>query len=426
MGANPYPHLGWNPVPGIPGEVQALQKKVSTAAAALRNCHRQIEKVIGESSYWQGDAANAFRDALDGDLPKYLKDAATSLEKAAKQLHIWDGDLASNRDLAKKYDDEAREKKAAAEKAEQHYNETTKNPDLNLGDKTYPTQEEADAATRRLRAAERNVSAAVTSLNSANDSYKDVITKAKELDSRHAHQARDIAKALSDATDNLAPEEPGWLSRAVNSIWDGIKDVGQFLWDHAGTIGAIAGLLALLPTPLAPVFAGIAIAASAISMSHNLSDPKFRGALLGEGSGMDTFSAWSSVAGDAVGMIPGGKVLGAAGKEIASGLRTADEYGVAVSRMEKVTEFGKEVPHALKQAGREDSYGAWAAAAESTSGKAKLIGNLSVNGLNVGANGMSEAESAGLLPQQGAAHNTAEGTKAAATAYGIASMLQFV
>lgn len=428
MATNPYPHLGWNPVPGIPGEVQALQKKVSTAATALRNCHRQIEKVIGESSYWQGDAANAFRDALDGDLPKYLKDAATSLEKAAKLLHTWDGNLASNRDLAKKYDDEAREKKAAAQQAEQHYQETKKNPDLGLANKTFPSQEEADAATHRLRAAERNVNAAVTSLNSANDAYNDVISKAKELDSHHADQARTIAKALSDTTEDLAPEEPGWLSRAVNGIWDGIKAVGNFIWEHAGTIGAIAGLLALLPTPLAPVFAGIAIAASAISMSHNLSDPKFRAALMGKGSGMDTFSAWASVAGDFVGMVPGGKMLGMAGKEMVTGLKAADEATAAASRTARVMDAGQDFGRGFGKAFMKEgsSVDAWADAAASTSGKAKLIADLSVNGLNVGANGMSEAESAGLLPQQGASHNTAEGIKAGATAHAIAGLLGVV
>jgi uncharacterized protein YukE len=425
MATNPYPHLGWNPVPGIPGEVQSLQKKVSTAANALRNCHRQIDKVIGESSYWQGDAANAFRDALDGELPKYLKDAATSLEEAAKQLHIWEGDLSANRDLAKKYDEEVRDKKVAAQKAEHQYNEAKKNPDLRLYDRTYPSAEEAQAATDRLRAAEANLASANASLNKANESYNDVITKAKELDDHHADQARDIAKALSDATDDLAPEEPGWLSRAINGLWEGIKDVGQFIWDHAGTIGAIAGILALLPTPLAPLFAGIAIAASTVSMAHNLSDPKFRAALSGEGSGMDTFSAWASVAGDFVGMIPGGKMLGMAGKEMVLGLKAADETTVAASSAARVLDAGKDFGRGFGKAFMKEgsSVDAWAEAATSTSGKAKLIADLSVNGLNVGANGMSEAEAAGLLPQQGASHNTAEGIKAGATAHGIAAAL---
>lgn len=61
MAANPYPHIGWNPVPGIPAEVTKLQEKVGAAATALENTHRQLTKLTAESSYWQGDAAEEFR-----------------------------------------------------------------------------------------------------------------------------------------------------------------------------------------------------------------------------------------------------------------------------------------------------------------------------------------------------------------------------
>ncbi|MGW0613583.1 WXG100 family type VII secretion target [Streptomyces sp. NPDC002788] len=92
MATNPYPNLGWNPVPGIPAEVAALQQKVKAAADALDSSHRQIERLLGESAHWEGDAADAFRDALDGELPKYMKNAARSLDKAAASLEarwVW-------------------------------------------------------------------------------------------------------------------------------------------------------------------------------------------------------------------------------------------------------------------------------------------------------------------------------------------------
>ncbi|MDX6350560.1 MAG: hypothetical protein QOF84_5350, partial [Streptomyces sp.] len=147
MAVNPYPGLGWNPVPGIPEEVSALSRKVQAAATALHNSHRQIERLLGESSSWEGDAADAFRDALEGDLPLYMKNAAHSLEKAATWLGTWDQDLTSHRDLAKKYDDASREKKADADKAQQRYDDASRNPDLGLGGKEYATEAEADAAT---------------------------------------------------------------------------------------------------------------------------------------------------------------------------------------------------------------------------------------------------------------------------------------
>lgn len=76
MTANPYPNLGWNPAPGVSGEVATLLRKVKSAAAALDSSHQQIERLLGESAHWEGDAADAFRDALDGDLPKYMMNAA--------------------------------------------------------------------------------------------------------------------------------------------------------------------------------------------------------------------------------------------------------------------------------------------------------------------------------------------------------------
>jgi len=415
MAANPYPHLGWNPVPGIPHEVDTLRQKVTSAATSLRSCHNQIDKLLGESSYWEGDAAEKFRETLDGDLPTYVKNAARSLEKASAQLKRWDEELTSNRDLARKYDDEAGEKKGAANKARAGVETAEKHPDLKLGGKNYPSQEEADAATERLRAAERELASAQASLTKANESYDDVIAKAKKLDTQHETEAKAVAGKLNDATDKLAPKSG--LTKALEAIWDGIKSVGQFLLDHAGTIGAIAGLLALFPTPLTPLFAGIAIAASAASMGKNLSDPKFRDQLWGGGSGMDTFSAWASLTGDFVGMIPGGKVVATAGREAAGAIRTADEAGEAVSRAGTFTrEFGT----ALKSEASADR--AWEAAGESAKGSAKLMGSISANGLNVGANTLSSLETEGKLPDEGAGHNAAETTKAAATAHSVAEM----
>ncbi|WP_051823826.1 putative T7SS-secreted protein [Streptomyces sp. NRRL S-1448] len=423
MAVNPYPHLGWNPVPGVPGEVGALQHKVSAAATALRSCHHQIQQLIGESSYWQGDAAEAFRDALDGELPTYIKNAARSLEKAATQLKNWDEHLSSNRDLARKYDDAAAEKKEAVARAKAAHAQAAEHPDLKLAGQEFPSQAEADAATERLRAAERNFNAAATELNKANESYNDVITKAQTLETTHADQAGTVAKELDGATDKLAPKEPGWLSKAVDAIWDGIKAVGDFLYEHAGTIGAIAGLLALFPTPLSPLFAGIAVVASATSMTKNLSDPKFRDALLFKGSGMEIFSAYASMAGDTVGMIPGGSALAAAGREVAEGVGLAGRLGVGVSNAEKGAAFFREIVPAFKSNAASEVSEAWEAARATAGGSAKMMGAISAGGLNVGANVMSSMESLGVLPEEGAGHNAAESTKAAATAHDIAGLL---
>lgn len=407
MAGNPYTHLGWNPVPGLPGEVQSLKTKVSNAAKALRSSHQQIERLLGESSHWEGDAASAFRDALDGDLPEYMKNAARSLEKAATQLESWDGTLGSHRELAKKYDDEAKERKAAANTAETRHEEAGKDPDLKLGGKEYPSRTEADAATARLRAAEGRLKEAAGALTKANTAYSDVIKKAKELEGDHTTGAEKVAKQLDEADDKLAPKEPGWFSKTLDAIGEGLAAAGKFLLDHAGTIGAVAGLLALFPTPLAPVFAGIAVVASAASLSKNLASEDFRDSLTGKYGGMEAFSAWASVGGDTLGMLPGVGALSRAGSEAGLAAGIAREGGEAMSAGAKASTFASEIVPAF-------SNKALSVATDPATGAL----DYAVNGINVAANAASSLETAGVLPDDGPGHDAAEITKAVAAGKG--------
>ncbi|MFM9369454.1 hypothetical protein [Streptomyces sp. Da 82-17] len=420
MAANPYSNIGFNPVPGIPAEVSKLQEKVAAAATALENTHRQLSRLTAESSYWQGDAAEKFRENIDGDLSDYLKKAGASLRAAAHHLHKWDGQLGSNRELATKYDEAAGEKKAAADKAKSAYDQAAQNPDLRPAER-YPSQEEADAATARMRTAESELREASTALTKANDAYDELNRKIKELEAHHSDQADVIAKALSVQADK-APDKGFW-----ESVGDVLASIGTFLYEHAGTIGAIAGLLALFPTPLAPLFAGIAIVASGTSMTKNFADKNFREAFFPWGDkfgwNMDTFSAYASFGGDTLGMVPGGKALGTAAKEIGEGLRYADEVGTVVKNSEKVAEFTKETWHVLKTAPATQVDEAWDAARASAGGSAKLMADISVNGLNVAANVESSLETAGVVPKDGAAHNAAEITKAGAGAYGVPALI---
>ncbi|GAA4787346.1 putative T7SS-secreted protein [Streptomyces ziwulingensis] len=411
MAANPYPNLGWNPVPGIPAEVAALQQKVKAAASALDNSHRQIEKLLGESAHWEGDAADAFRDALDGELPKYMGNAARSLEKAAAWLDIWNGDLSSHRDLAKKYDEEAGEKKAAAEKAKRHHDDAAGHPDLQLAGRQFPSQQEADAATARLRAAERSLNAATTQVDNANQAYQDVLTKARRLENENRGKAVTVAQKLDEADDKLAPKEPGWLSRSLEAIGEALKGAGQFLLDHAGTIGAIAGLLALFPTPLAPAFAAIAIVASAAALGKNLSSGDFRDSLMGEHGWKAGLTAWGSVVGDTLGVVPGVGMLARAGSEVGLAAAVARESGEAMSLGSKVTSFAGEVKAVN-----------WNRAVD-TATSPSMVRDWALNGLNATANTVSSVETAGLLPDDGIGHDSTEATKAGVALSGAAGTL---
>ena len=408
MADNPYPSLGWNPVPGVPEQVTSLHRKVKSAADTLTNCHRQIEYLLSASSSWQGDAASAFRDTLDGDLKTAMRNAGQSLDKAAAALSTWEGELTSHRELAKKYDDAARENKADADKARTRYDQAKENPDLKLAGKEYPSQAEADAATARLRTAERELNEATTHLNNANTAYNDVISKAKELEGTHTDAAEAVARSLDEADDKLAPKEPGWFDKALSAIGEGLKAVGEFLVEHAGTIGAIAGLLALLPTPLAPVFAGIAVVASGVSMAKNLASEDFRDALAGDYGLKEGAFAWASMVGDGLGMVPGVGALARAGSEAGLAAAVAREGGEAMSLGSKLGTFGKEIVPAF-------NFKALDVATDPMTGAL----DYAVNGVNVAANMASSLETLGVLPKNGPGHDASEVTKGAAASTGL-------
>ncbi|MEW2402705.1 putative T7SS-secreted protein [Streptomyces sp. NPDC046862] len=394
----------------MPAEVSKLQQKAAAAATALENTHRQLTKLTAESSYWEGDAAEEFRKNLEGDLSKYIKKAASALRSAAGQLHKWDAQLTSNRGLAKKYDDDAAEKKAAADKAKNTYDQAAQHPDLKLANQTFPSQEEADDATARLRSAERGLNEASTALTKANNEYESLNRKIKELESEHSRDAEIIAKAL-ESTAEKAPDKGFW-----ESVGDILGSVGKFLAEHAGTIGAIAGLLALFPV-LTPIMAPIALVASAVSMGKNLSDDEFRKNLMFQGSKMEIFSAYASFAGDAVGMIPGGKALGLAAKE---GFESAADGANIASKTWAGMKGGVS---GIGRSALDEANDAWRVAGESAKGSGLLMAEISVNGLNVAANAVSSAESFGAVDEDGTEHNVAESTKAAATAHGLAGLL---
>jgi hypothetical protein len=132
---------------------------------------------------------------------------------------------------------------------------------------------------------------------------------------------------------------------------------------------------------------------------------------------METFSAYASLAGDAGGMIPGGKALGLAAKE---GFEGAADGANIVSKTWSGVKGGFS---GIGRSALDDANDAWRVAGESTKGSVLLMADIHVNGINVAANAVSSAESFGAVGKDGAEHNAAEGTKAAATAHGIAGLL---
>ncbi|WP_455360242.1 hypothetical protein [Streptomyces sp. SYSU K21746] len=307
-----YPHLGWNPAPGSATEIGALHTKLSASATSLGTAHRLIDRLLGESAYWQGEAADAFRDAIDGDLPRYLRNAHRSVSKAAKQLHAWHEDLVGYQALARKYEAQAKEHRAAVATAESTHATAATHPDL-----TAPDPSAAAAASRTLDAATASVTRARAALES-------VRKLARELEETHRAEASRIAKALNEATDRLAPREPGALSEFVDWMVEDLSDI-------LSGVSAIAGFAGLvLSAVFPPVGLALLIVATGTSLAAlvlHASDPKIRKSLTGgftKGEfGSEFWKSTVTLTGDALGAVPGVAAVAQGAKAGCAAARTA-------------------------------------------------------------------------------------------------------
>jgi hypothetical protein len=304
-----YPHLGWDPAPGSPAEIAALQKKLHASATALGTAHALVNRLLGESAHWKGEAAQAFRGALDGDLPRYLKNAHRSVSKASARLLSWHEDLVGYQATARKYETRARLSAAALRRAESHHDALAATP---------------DAPPPDLRTA----ASAVTDARSALASVRAL---ARELEATHAAEAARIAKSLNEATEKLAPREPGALDKVLG--W-----VDDHLGDTLALLSAGLGLVAILASgpfavPLLFAAAGLSLAAFA---SH-ANDPRHRAALkAGFTEGRFDGKFWSSavtLTADALGAVPGVGAVAQGAKGMAAATRAgiAAEQGAAAT-----------------------------------------------------------------------------------------------
>ncbi|WP_327327232.1 hypothetical protein OG735_35510 [Streptomyces sp. NBC_01210] len=303
-----YPHLGWNPVPGSPSAIAALQTKLSTSATALGTAHRLVDQLLGESTYWRGEAADAFREALDGDLPRHLKNAHRSVSKAASKLRRWHDDLVGYQATAKKYDTRAKLEQAALTRAETQHEHVRTAPDL----------------------PESDLTAATAAVTKAREALESVRRLARELEETHRVEAGRIAKALNEATDKLAPQEPGVLDSVLKWV---DEDLGDVLSD----VSAAAGFAALVigpffpPVGLALLF--VATGASIGALALHLTDSRVQKSLK-DGFTKGEFDAdfWDgavTLTGDALGAVPGVAAVAQGAKAASTAAHAATAFADA-------------------------------------------------------------------------------------------------
>ncbi|WP_409058485.1 putative T7SS-secreted protein [Streptomyces sp. SYP-A7185] len=336
--ASTYPDLGFDPAPGDCDTVKELRRKLNTCVTVLRDTRKVVTKLM-DGSYWEGDAAVAFREAVkEGPLSLNLKNAARSIEKAAAQLERWEGDLDDYQRRAKALDGKAKDAREALKTAQGHADTAGDDPALEKkGDKR-------DDAKKSLELANGKVEDAQAELDR-------ILARARSLQEEHGKRSEYRATKIREATDKLAPHEPGWLEKS----WEWVK---ENLPDILSAIAGVLALAAILATgPLGiGVAAALMLAASATSaaaLGTRLSDPTTRASLAdgftkGEFDA-DFFGSLVSVGADAVGVVPGLSAV-VKGGQVAS--RSVRAGAGVMSLTQKVAAYGVETFEAGKGVAR--------------------------------------------------------------------------
>ncbi|NUS92793.1 MAG: hypothetical protein HOQ36_10330 [Nocardia sp.] len=326
MTDNPYPHLGYNPVPGVPDDVTGLSTRVKTAADAVRETNDLLARLRSSNDeVWRGEAGDAFRSHFDATLAQDLGYAQSSLERAVTVLGEWNTALVGFRDQAKALDQEAAAAAGEVNKAVTEVQQASANPDLGLANQQFDDPAALQAAQNRLNAATARVNAANTALTNWLGVQDSIAARVRDLATEHENVAKRIASELDAAAKDFAPSEPD------KSIWDRIKDaigaIGDWIDEHRegihtalSTTAAVAGLLALVtPPPVSAIALGVSLAAGAGALALDFTDPEVR-----EGLMSGDPKAWLTVGGDALSVVPGASAVG---KAAWVGIRGADDVG---------------------------------------------------------------------------------------------------
>ncbi|WP_407565311.1 hypothetical protein [Streptomyces sp. 184] len=296
-----YPYLRFNPAPGSTDTVHALRAKLIKCADVLDETRSMVTKLM-DGSYWKGDAAVAFREQLEnGPLPLNLKNAAHSIRKAARQLDGWESDLGDFQRRAKRLNERARDARQALGEAESRAGAAKEDAtETGRGDRQPDDQDDAKATMRRLNAA----------VDDAQAELERILSGARALAWEHENEARARADKIRDATDKLAPQEPGFFAKAAAWIAENLPDI---LSIAAGVV-ALAALTIVTGGAATAVLFLVAATLSATALALRLSDPAVR-ASIWDGITKGEFDAdfWSnsvSVLADGLGMLPGATAVG--------------------------------------------------------------------------------------------------------------------
>ena len=333
MNACDYPGIGFDPAPGDPAEVADLQRRLAGAGAWLGEARGLVERLAAaEGPGWQGEAATAFRTHLRDGLAQHLGTAHDALRHAADQLQDWHTGLSSRQDHARRLDAalqrlrqlQAAEAASAAEAAP-----GTPVPPGAAADGD-PVRQEADR----------------------------LLAEARELEQDHAADAERIAAQLHGDWSGDVPQgpgAPGALGELLTGLSGETTELGGWLYQHAGTISSVSGFLALFPSPLTPVLAGVALASGTAQLGKDVEDPQLWAALWPPRPGLDTAAAAVTLGGDVAGLVPGLSAVARGASGTVKGLRAATAAGRVVPVETAAGSFLRNTVTVLSRTSRADA-----------------------------------------------------------------------
>lgn len=306
-GPSAYPVLGFDPAPGTVATVESVATDYQHVSTKMGEAHEALTKIGRQDGMWQGQAAQAFAGTI-GELPKYLEQAHRSLGDAARTLSGWSGQLTSLQQRARDYE-------AQASSAQQRVREAESNPNFALIGQNFPDQ-------ASLQQAQSKIDTAQSQLSQANADLETIREQAQRL----LHQHDDLAKAVEDALRRAAeeaPDAPSLLDRLTSMLEDlgqGISDAAgkawQWIQDNADTINKVGDVLSTAGTVLSVVAAATCwipgVNAVTTAAAVGVSAAAVGTHALAKAAGAKV--SWSTMAFDAIGVIPGaGAAKGALG-----------------------------------------------------------------------------------------------------------------
>ena len=335
MATREFPALGFDPAPGDPAAVDSAARSVDGAGRVFGDASSNVNRL--NSSGWSGEAADAFRGQL-ADLPRDLDLAARTHQTTARTLTEYGQGLATRQRRATELETRAAELKRQQQAAIAEVNR--------LAGRTAP---EGSAELANLRTAYNSARSQAEGFGGDLD---EVIRQARALHGDHESAAQTAARTIRDQAD--APyEEPGWLSRA----WDSVKgwiadhaDVLQTISTVLKGVSAVLGVLSLVPglqflAPFALAAGGIALA---IDVAVKLATGKGSWASIGIDAAL-TFMPWGRVGG-LVRRIPGAaRGLDAAGDLVARGASRFDDMVAGGRRALGLTDEARDTAIALER-----------------------------------------------------------------------------